>query len=64
MLQPLLVSVGMFYIYTDVPDEGSTHAFDSGQPVHKLHNATVVSVAQGVDTPGDKSLDMLFEGCF
>ena len=51
------------YIYTDVPDEGST-AFDSGQPVHKLHNATVVSVAQGIDTPVDKHLAMLFEGCF
>ena len=51
------------YIYIDVPDEGST-AFDSGQPVHKLHNATIVSVAQGVDTPVDKRLAMLFEGCF
>ena len=51
------------YIYTDVPDEGSK-AFRSGQPVHKLHIATVASVAQGVDTPVDKSLAMLFERCF
>ena len=36
------------YVYTNVPDEGST-AFDLGKPVHKLHNATVVSVVQGVD---------------
>ena len=59
MLPLLLVSVGLF-TFTLM----CLTAFDFGKPVHNLHNATVVSVAQGVDTPIDKRLAMLFEGCF
>ena len=51
------------YIFSDVPT-GANQAFSSGQSMHRLHNATVLSDAHDSGLESDERLAMLFEGSF
>ena len=43
---------------------GANQAFSSGQSMHRLHNATVLSAAHDSGLESDERLAMLFEGSF
>ena len=51
------------YIFSDVPT-GANQAFNCGQSMHRLHNATVLSAAHDSGLESDERLAMLFEGSF
>ena len=51
------------YVFTDVPT-AADQALERGHSMHRLHNATVPSLAHDSDLESDERLAMLFEGTF